>query len=106
MGLHFTGLVSQYRFLIALGILQEMEFLGQDLSDLDGLKLRLSLINLIEPEAGMGEMFKVLIQHKGIGEPLLDGLRDLNSIPWPTPSSPPYFPSGHGKDNEDRRGHR
>lgn len=92
VGLHFTGLVSQYRFLIALGILQEMEFLGRDLSDLDGLKLRLSLINLIEPEAGMGEMFKVLIQHKGIGEPLLDGLRDLNSIPWPTPSlniSPP-----------------
>ena len=91
-GLRFTGLVSQYRFLIALGILQEMEFLNQEASELDGLKLRLSLMHLIEPEAGMGEIFKVLIQHKGIGEPLLDGLRDLNSIPWPTPSlniSPP-----------------
>jgi SAM-dependent MidA family methyltransferase len=92
VGLRFAGLVPQYRFLIALGILQEMDSLGQDLSELDGLKMRLSLMHLIEPEAGMGEMFKVLIQRKGIDEPLLEGLRDLNSIPWPTPSldiSPP-----------------
>jgi hypothetical protein len=32
---------------------------------------------------GMGEVFKVLIQHKGIDQPQLDGLRDLGSIPWP-----------------------
>ena len=92
VGLRFAGLVPQYRFLIALGILQEMDSLGQDLSELDGLKMRLSLMHLIEPEAGMGEMFKVLIQRKGIDGPLLEGLRDLNSIPWPTPSlniSPP-----------------
>jgi len=99
VGLHFTGLVSQYRFLIALGILQEMEFLGQDLSGLDGLKLRLSLISLIEPEVGMGEIFKVLIQHKGMAKPVLDGLRDLNSIPWPTSSSPLDFSSIQRKDN-------
>jgi len=85
VGLRFAGLVPQYRFLIALGILQEMDSLGQDLSELDGLKMRLSLMHLIEPEAGMGEMFKVLIQRKGIDEPMLEGLRDLNSIPWPTP---------------------
>ena len=85
VGLRFAGLVPQYRFLIALGILQEMDSLGQDLSELDGLKMRLSLMHLIEPEAGMGEMFKVMIQRKGIDEPLLEGLRDLNSIPWPTP---------------------
>jgi SAM-dependent MidA family methyltransferase len=92
VGLRFAGLVPQYRFLIALGILQEMDSLGQDLSELDGLKMRLSLMHLIEPEAGMGEMFKVLIQRKRIDGPLLEGLRDLNSIPWPTPSlniSPP-----------------
>lgn len=82
-GLHFTGLVPQYRFLIALGILQEMVFIDQELSELEGLKTRLSLMHLIEPEAGMGEMFKVLIQHKGVREPSLSGLRDLNSIPWP-----------------------
>ncbi len=87
VGLGFTGLVSQYRFLIALGILQEIESLNQEGSDLDGLRLRLSLMHLIEPETGMGEIFKVMIQHKGIDKPLLDGLRDLNSIPWPTRSA-------------------
>jgi len=86
VGLGFTGLVTQYRFLIALGVLQEMEFLNQEASELDGLKWRLSLLNLIEPEIGMGEVFKVLIQHKGMAKPELDGLKDLNSIPWPTPS--------------------
>jgi SAM-dependent MidA family methyltransferase len=80
VGLHFTGLVPQYRFLIGLGILQEMESSEQDLSEIDGLKLRLSLKHLIEPEAGMGEMFKVLIQHKGVERPQLDGLRELRAI--------------------------
>ncbi|MGZ3569606.1 MAG: class I SAM-dependent methyltransferase [Thermodesulfobacteriota bacterium] len=83
VGLRFTGLVPQYRFLIALGILEQMETLGKELSELDGLKLRLSLKNLIEPEMGMGEVFKVLVQHKGMDQPRLDGLRDLGSIPWP-----------------------
>jgi SAM-dependent MidA family methyltransferase len=83
VGLSFTGLVPQYRFLIGLGILEQMETLGKGLSELDGLKLRLSLKNLIEPEMGMGEVFKVLVQHKGMDQPQLDGLRDLGSIPSP-----------------------
>jgi SAM-dependent MidA family methyltransferase len=83
VGLRFTGLVPQYQFLIGMGILQEMESLAGEFSELDGLRLRLSLKHLIEPEAGMGEVFKVLIQHKGIDKPQLDGLRDLRSIPWP-----------------------
>ncbi|MEW6377649.1 MAG: SAM-dependent methyltransferase [Thermodesulfobacteriota bacterium] len=61
IGLHFTGLVPQYQFLMGLGILQEMESLGSKISELDGLRLRLSLKHLIEPEAGLGEVFKVLI---------------------------------------------
>jgi SAM-dependent MidA family methyltransferase len=81
-GLRFTGLVPQYQFLMGVGILQEMESLAGEFSEIDGLKLRLSLKHLIEPEAGMGEVFKVLIQHKGIDKPQLDGLRDLRSIPW------------------------
>jgi SAM-dependent MidA family methyltransferase len=68
-----------------------METLGKELSELDGLKLRLSLKNLIEPEMGMGEVFKVLVQHKGMDQPQLDGLRDLGSIPW------------SGSDEEERR---
>ena len=84
VGLRFTGLVPQYRFLIGLGILEQMETLGKELSELDGLKLRLSLKNLIEPEMGMGEVFKVLVQHKGMDQPRLDGLRDFGSIPFST----------------------
>jgi SAM-dependent MidA family methyltransferase len=83
VGLRFTGLVPQYRFLIGLGILREIESLGREMSEMDALRLRLSLKHLIEPERGMGEVFKVLIQHKGIDQPRLDGLRDLGSIPWP-----------------------
>jgi SAM-dependent MidA family methyltransferase len=83
VGLRLTGLVPQYQFLIGLGILQEMESLVEELSEIEGLRLRLSLKHLIEPETGMGEVFKVLIQHKGIDQPHLDGLRDLRSIPWP-----------------------
>ncbi len=104
-GLHFAGLVPQYRFLIALGILQEVDFFGKDYSELDELKMRLSLMHLIEPEVGMGEMFKVLIQHKGVGAPSLEGLRDLNSIPWPT-SSTPHFPYNLRKNAEDGRKNR
>ena len=52
------------------------------MSSVEGLKMRLSLKHLIAPERGMGEIFKVLIQHKGIEEkPQLDGLRMLSSIP-------------------------
>ncbi len=80
--LRFTGLVPQYQFLIALGLLQEMESLEREMSEIDALQLRLSLKHLIEPEVGMGEVFKVLIQHRGVAEPKLDGLRDLRSIPW------------------------
>ena len=80
VGLHFTGLVPQYQFLIGLGLLQEMESLGGELSEVEGLNLRLTLKHLIEPEAGMGEVFKALIQHKGIENPRLDGLRGLRDI--------------------------
>jgi SAM-dependent MidA family methyltransferase len=75
-----TALVPQYQFLIGLGLLQEMESLEGELSEMEGLRLRLALKHLIEPEIGMGEVFKVLIQHKGIENPRLDGLRRLQDI--------------------------
>ena len=83
VGLHLTGLVPQYQFLLALGLLEEMESLAGGMSEVDALRMRLSLKHLIEPEMGMGEVFKVLIQHKGIELPQLDGLRALGSIPGP-----------------------
>ena len=79
-GLRLTGLVPQYRFLIGLGFFEEMEAMERGLSEIDKLKLRLTLKHLIEPEAGMGEVFKVLIQHKGVHPPPLNGLRELRSI--------------------------
>jgi SAM-dependent MidA family methyltransferase len=79
-GLRFTGFVPQYRFLMGLGILQEMESLEKGMPEIEGLRLRLSLKHLIEPESGMGEVFKVLVQHRGIEKPQLDGLKDLLSI--------------------------
>ncbi|MCJ7642025.1 MAG: SAM-dependent methyltransferase, partial [Desulfobacterales bacterium] len=84
VGLRLTGLVPQYRFLLGLGILQEMESIGKKVTSLEGLRLRLRLKHLIEPEAGMGEIFKVLIQHKGVLQPQLDGLRELEAVPWPS----------------------
>lgn len=102
VGLHLTGFVPQYQFLLALGILQEMESLAIEMSETDALRLRLSLKHLIEPELGMGEVFKVLIQHKGMDPSLLDGLRDLGSIPWPVPSHSLPMLIGEGGDEEDR----
>ena len=77
VGLKLTGFVPQYRFLLGLGFLGEMETLERNLSEIDRLRLRLSLKHLIEPEVGMGEVFKVLIQHKGIENPQVDGLKPL-----------------------------
>jgi len=107
VGLRFAGLVPQYHFLIGLGILEQMETLGNQMPELEGLKLRLSLKHLIEPEMGMGEVFKVLIQHKGMDQPPLDGLRDLGSIPWPhSPHPPPLEIMSQwteGKNGTDKR---
>ena len=77
LGLRTTGFVPQYRFLLSLGFLEEMEALQQDLPELERLRLRLSLKHLVEPEVGMGEAFKVLIQHKGVDDPRLNGLKPL-----------------------------
>ena len=74
-GLERTGLVTQSQFLIALGRANEFGDLyepGQ--SEIEKLRARLLLKNLIHPE-GLGEKFQVLIQHKGIAEPQLTGLR-------------------------------
>ena len=70
-GLARTGLVTQSQFLVALGRGNEFADLyepGQ--AEMDKLRARLSLKNLIHPE-GMGEKFQVLVQHKGIEKPRL-----------------------------------
>jgi SAM-dependent MidA family methyltransferase len=80
MGLGTTGLTSQYRFLINLGFLKEAQRgLGEDQSSLEVIRDRLAMKTLILPDGGMGDVFKVLIQHKGMGNPQLDGLRALET---------------------------
>lgn len=73
-GLLRTGLVTQSQFLVALGRGNEFADLyepGQ--TEMEKLRARLLLKNLIHPE-GLGEIFQVLIQHKGIASPRLTGL--------------------------------
>jgi hypothetical protein len=56
---------------------------AKGISELDALKMRLSLKYLIEADVSRGEIFKVLIGHKGVEKPQLDGRRDFRSIPAP-----------------------
>ena len=74
-GLRFTGLVPQYRFLLGLGILDEAARWEEAKGEWEATVQRLTIKNLILP-GGMGDTFKVLIQHKGIERPQLDGLRE------------------------------
>ena len=74
-GLDLTGFTTQERFLLALG--EENQFgdlydPGQ--SEAEQLRARLKLKRLINPE-GMGTIFKVLIQHRGIASPRITGLK-------------------------------
>lgn len=73
LGLRYTGLVPQYRFLLALGILEEMTRVGDGKGEQEAMAERLTIKNLILP-GGMGGHFQVLIQHKGVERPQLDGL--------------------------------
>jgi SAM-dependent MidA family methyltransferase len=73
-GLEVTGFTNQLHFLLGLGI--ESAFAGLDPESLECASLR----NLLRPE-GMGATYKILVQHKGMPAPELDGLR-----------SRPYFP--------------
>lgn len=70
-GLNTTGFVRQSNFLIALGILNKMHEAQGDISKL------LTMKNLFLP-GGMGDVFTVLIQHKGIDNPELIGLRSMS----------------------------
>ncbi len=76
-GLERAGLVSQARFLLALGRRSEFaELYDEGQTEVERIQARLLLKNLIFPE-GMGEVFRVMIQHKGIVSPLLTGLQPL-----------------------------
>lgn len=74
-GLHLTGFTTQERFLMALGEANEFADLydpGQN--EVEKLQARLKLKRLIYP-GGMGSIFKVLVQHRGVTRPKLTGLK-------------------------------
>jgi SAM-dependent MidA family methyltransferase len=67
-GLQTTGFTNQMSFLMGLGVEQMMAELEQDSPEFK------AAIHLLRPH-GMGTTFKILIQHRGIQQPELDGLR-------------------------------
>ncbi|TKS60598.1 MAG: SAM-dependent methyltransferase [Nitrospira sp.] len=67
-GLRVTGFTNQMSFLMGLGV---EEMIGE--LEPESPEFR-AAIHLLKPD-GMGSTFKVLVQHKGISHPELDGLR-------------------------------
>jgi SAM-dependent MidA family methyltransferase len=76
-GLIRTGFTSQTNFLLALARVSNFEDLqSDDMSQDQQTRARLLFKTLINPE-GMGETFRVLIQHKGVDAPKLSGFDPL-----------------------------
>lgn len=67
-GLHVTGFTNQMSFLTSLGVEHMLESLEPGSAEFQ------SVLQLLRPN-GMGSTFKILIQHKGLDTPELDGLR-------------------------------
>ena len=67
-GLHVTGFTNQMSFLMGLGVEGMIGALKPESPEFR------AAIHLLKPN-GMGSTFKVLIQHKGINHPELDGLK-------------------------------
>jgi len=76
---------EQYRFLMALGFLEELVQLQARTTDLrEAAAQRMTLKNLIMPDEGMGSTFKVLVQGKKVGQPELLCQKRIAEIPVPT----------------------
>jgi SAM-dependent MidA family methyltransferase len=74
-GLELAGFTTQERFLLALGEDNAFrDICDPDQSEIEQLQARLKLKRLINPE-GMGTIFKVLIQRKGVAGTDLRGMR-------------------------------
>ena len=75
---------EQYRFLMGLGFLEALiELQMRETDPQQAQALRMTLKNLVLPDGGMGESFKVLIQGKGVGHPELLCARRIQDIGMP-----------------------
>ncbi|PLX79688.1 MAG: hypothetical protein C0614_07635 [Desulfuromonas sp.] len=73
---------EQYRFLLGLGFFEElMQLEAQAEDERQARAVRMTLKNLILPDGGMGETFKVLVQGKEVGQPDLLCARPISAIP-------------------------
>lgn len=74
-GLRPVGLTDQCHFLVGLGIAERMErALSRDGGDPERSDEFRTMRRLMDP-AGMGRVFKILVQEKGVDSPPLSGLR-------------------------------
>lgn len=81
-GLDVTGFTTQKNFLIGAGIIEELEEIAAvDPAGMEKLKHNQYIKGLIMP-GGMGDDFKVLIQHKGIAAPRLSGFSFKDMSPY------------------------
>lgn len=72
-GLEITGFTTQFYFLMGIGILEELKHMGElSLNNIEDFKWNQGIKELMFP-GGMGDDFKILIQHKNITNPLLKG---------------------------------
>ncbi|HXI10384.1 MAG TPA: methyltransferase, partial [Thermodesulfobacteriota bacterium] len=79
-GLGVTGFTTQKNFLLGLGVLEELkEPASFELDEYEKIRFNRDLSRLIAP-GGMGDTFKVLVQHKSIEKPSLKGFsfKDLS----------------------------
>lgn len=75
---------EQYRFLMGLGFVEGLiELQARETDENRARALRLTLKNLILPDGGMGEIFKVLVQGKEVGTPELMCARRVRDIHLP-----------------------
>ncbi len=82
-GLLTAGFTDQMHFLFGLGIIERIGAIGSEViepgpeREAEALQERLRIKTLIMPER-MGNIFKVLIQYKGLSErPQLSGLKKI-----------------------------
>ena len=76
-GLAPTGLVTQSHFLVALAQANQLADLEDAaMSETHRIRTRLLFKTLIHPE-GLGAVFRVFVQHKGVANPQLTGLLPL-----------------------------
>ena len=66
-GLSVTGFTNQMSFLMGLGVEEMIAQLTPETPEFR------AALHLLKPE-GMGRTFKILVQHKGLEAPTLDGL--------------------------------